>query len=200
MEHFLCVTTNLDVLPLLYAVSNQPHLWNQDPVRTTHPGSVHSAVSDILAFFQRPGYDASSGDVNHECEPRPAWWALPELRPLVFGLSARVLATRVGRVMITRLPPGKEIPPHRDHPAQTAYYNRFHIILCSPPECVFQIEEEQVCMRPGECWRVDNSKEHAVYNQGSTERWSLIVDLHVPTMAIVPGEVEQGKAPRRRAS
>lgn len=185
MKHFLCLAVNLDVLPLLYAVSRQPHLWDQNRVRTSFAGSPHAEVHDILLFFQAPGYDASDGDQGHECTPYPAWFALPEARPLVFGLMSRIQATRLGRVMITRLPPGAHIPPHIDSVHQTTYYCRNHITLCSPPDCTFVIEDETVQMRPGEAWRVDNGKEHAVYNNGTTERWSLIIDLHSPSFSEV---------------
>ena len=50
---------------------------------------------------------------GHECVPRPAYWALPEARPLIFGLMNRVGATRLGRVMITKLPPeGRDTAAH----------------------------------------------------------------------------------------
>lgn len=183
MHNFLLISHALDVLPLLVALSNQPRLWDQDRLRTGFPGSVHSAVSDVLLHFQRPDYDASTGDVDHECFPREAWWALPDARPLIFGLMARVQATRLGRVMITRLPPGELIPCHTDSPLQTAYWRRHHITLCSPPECQFLIEGEMLSLAPGSCWWVDNSKVHSVSNhEGTTERISLIVDVHVPGM------------------
>lgn len=189
----LCVTTGLDVLPLLYAVSAQPLLWNQDTVRTAHPGSVHKDVSDILLFFQEPAEFEAMRD-GHECVPRPAYWALPEARPLIFGLMNRIGATRLGRVMITKLVPGAEIAPHTDSASQTDYYLRHHVVLCGPPECVFTVEDEQVAMMPGSCWWVDNSKEHSVFNGGMTERISLIVDLHVPLLMRqeVPGDTGYG--------
>lgn len=186
MDNMLCVTTGLDVLPLLYAVSTQPLLWNTDTVRTAHPGSVHKQVSDILLYFQAPAHVFEQGgmvvDDEHECLPRPAWWALPEARPLIFGLMSRVGATRLGRCMITKLGPDCEIPPHTDSPSQTQYYLRHHITLCSPPACVFRVEDDEVAMQPGSCWWVNNGREHSVYNGGPTERIALIVDVHVPLL------------------
>ena len=37
----------------------------------------------------------------------PAWHALPHLRPIVFGLMARLEAVQLGGVLITRVPAGK---------------------------------------------------------------------------------------------
>ena len=181
VENFLLITTGLDTLPLLHSISCQPWLWDEDTVRTTHPGSVHKDVSDILAFFQPSGAFDAMRD-GHECLPRKAWWALPELRPLVFGLMGRIQGTRLGRVIITRLPAGGIIPPHIDAASQTSYYRRMQITLCSPPECLFVVGDEQLSLTPGSCWWIDNSKEHAVYNEGITDRQAVIVDIHVPTL------------------
>ena len=83
MQHMLCVTTGLDTLPLLYAVTAQPLLWNTDTIRTAHPGSVHKDVSDILLHFQAPAEFEAMRD-GHECVPRPAYWALPEAQTAHF--------------------------------------------------------------------------------------------------------------------
>lgn len=187
MENFLCITTGLDTLPLLYAVSNQPHLWNAETIRTQHPGSVHAEVSDVLLHFQAPAGFETMRD-EHECLPRPAWWALPQAQPLIFGLMARIAGTRLGRVMMTKLPPGGSIPPHVDSASQTDYYRRHHITLCSPEQCLFSVGDEALSLAPGSCWWVNNGVEHAVVNDGATERISLIVDIHVPTWKEVPHE------------
>jgi len=202
MRHFLCVTTGLDVLPLVYAISRQAWLWDMHPLRTQFPGSPHAEVSDILCRFQQPqaGADVTTTNADHECVPYPAWHALPELLPLVFGLAARIQATRIGRVLITNLRPGCTIPSHIDSAPHSIYYLRHHIVLCSPQNCYFQIEDEMVQMRPGECWKVRNDLEHSVVNDGPTERWSLIVDLHCDAMPLTREGAGQGKARRPRAS
>lgn len=184
MKHFLKLAQNLDVLPLLVALHRQPWLWDRHPIRTTFPGSPHAQVSDILLRFNGgPAYGvqatAPTSDDDHECHPYPAWWALPEAHPLVLTLFAAVRGTRLGRVMITRMDPGTAIAPHSDSQAQTDYFSRFHIVLAHPQwACVFTIEDEQVEMKPGECWMVDNSQLHGVTNDGDSERLSLIIDIH----------------------
>ena len=187
MRNFLCLSVNLDVLPLLYAVSRQPQLWDQHTLRTTHPGSPHGEVSDIWLRFQdltpyERGESVATVTDEHESIAYPAWWALPEVRPLVFGLMGRVSATRLGRVLLTKLRPGCKIPAHVDSAPHSVYYARHHITLCSPPECSFRVEDEVLTLRPGECWWVDNGKEHSVWNDGQTERIALIVDTHSDMM------------------
>ena len=184
MRHFLKLAQNLDVIPLLVALHRQPWLFDTDTTRTAFPGSPHALVSDILLRFSAvPEYVQAGGvpvtDDVHECLPLPAWWALPEAHPLVLTLFTAVRGTRLGRVMITRLDPGTCIPAHIDSKAQTDYYQRFHITLAAPPwACVFTIEDEQVEMKPGECFWINNAALHGVSNDGDCERISLIVDIH----------------------
>jgi hypothetical protein len=164
-------------LPLLYAVHRQPGLWDQQTLRTTHPGTPHGQVSDIWLRFNALGEFETMRD-EHESIPYPGWWYLPEARPLVFGVMGRTQATRLGRVLITKLRPGCQITPHKDSAPHSVYYQRFHITLCSPPECLFRIEDEVLSLPPGSCYGVRNDLEHEVLNQGSSDRIALIVDVH----------------------
>jgi hypothetical protein len=52
-----------------------------------------------------------SGVINDvQVIPYPAWQLLPQLRPIIFDLMRRVEAVQLGRVLITRLAPGKRSP------------------------------------------------------------------------------------------
>jgi hypothetical protein len=186
MRHFLKIAQGVDTTPLLLALYRQPGLWNLHRLRTTHPGTPHTDVDDIwlrfqdLTVFQQTGEPASVID-QHESIWYPAAAALPEARPLIFGLMARVEGERLGRVLITSLAPGRRIAPHVDGGAHAAYFERFHCLLQCPPEALFRAGEEIVSMAPGEVWWFDNSQEHEVWNDGDTDRLTLIVDIRCTT-------------------
>jgi len=74
---------------------------------------------------------------------------------------------------------GKRILPHVDGGSHAAYYERFHILLAGDAGSTFSAGDEWVTMAPGECWWFDNSKEHAVVNEGLVDRITLIVDIHL---------------------
>lgn len=197
MQHFLLMASNIDVLPLLYAVSRQPGLWDQHTLRTTHPGTPHSQVSDILLRFQDTSEYEATGDPasivdGHESTPYPAWWCLPEVRPLVFGLMSRVQAARLGRVILTKLRPGCRITPHKDSAPHSVYYQRHHVTLCTPRACYFRIEDETLHLPEGTCYYVNNAVEHEVWNDGPTERLALIIDLHSDPTPPPPAGVSGG--------
>jgi len=181
MRNFHCIANDVDVAPLMNAVVRRSNLWNQNDLRTTHPGTPHTQVSDIwLRFNDLEKYKAGDKQSvldEHESVNYPAMLELPQVRPLIFGLMTRVEGERLGRCLITKLPPGAKITPHVDGGAHAAYYDRYHIVLSGLPGSLFRCGDEQVSMRTGEAWWFDNSVEHEVTNNSADDRVHLIVDI-----------------------
>ncbi len=142
MRNFNRISEGMDIQPLLNALNYQPELWNAETLRTFHPASPHTQVDDILLRFNdlepykkaaaegKPieEYVATMID-EHESICHPAWYRLPQAHKTIFDLMHYLQAVRLGRVLITRLAPGKVIDPHVDVGNHAAYYNRYHLIL-----------------------------------------------------------------------
>jgi hypothetical protein len=181
MKNFLQLAAGLNVTPLLSALQRQPELWNAHPIRTKHPGTAHSEVSDILcrfndiAEFERTGDPTTITD-DKECIAYPAWEKLPQLRPIIFDLMRTVEAVRLGRVIITKLPPGKSITPHVDGGAPAEYFERYMVALQCLPGSVFYIGDEAVTFRAGDVFHINNKIEHWVQNHSADDRLVLIID------------------------
>ena len=182
MEPFLPIAGGCDVQPVLDALERQPEWWNTLPVRKAFPGSPHAAVDDILLRFQPLVPVFLDQDIRllvdePGCINYPAFQALPAARKLVFALMQHVQGERLGRVMITRLLPGKRILPHIDQGGYADYYARFHIVLAGDAGMQFRTGADVVQMLPGECWWFDTSQEHEVWHEGTVPRLTLIVDV-----------------------
>ena len=177
MKNFQLLSRGLAIVPLYNAVMRSPELWDQNKLRTTHPGTPHTEISDIWLRFN----DMQRGDLavadEHESVNYPAFFSLPQARPLIFGLMSLVEGERLGRVIITKLPPGGKIAPHEDGGSHAAYFDRFHIVLNSAPGCLFRAGDETVQMSTGDLWWFDNSKEHEVINNSADDRVHMIVDV-----------------------
>lgn len=129
-----------------------------------------------IAEYEATGNAALVID-GHESINYPAFAQLPAARPFVFGLMMLVQGERLGRVLITRLAPGKRILPHIDGGDHAAYYKRYQLMLQSEPGVLFRAGGEMVSMRTGECWWFDNSAEHEVINNSADDRIALIIDI-----------------------
>lgn len=177
MRNFLKIAEGVNVQPVMIALANQPELWDQNTLRTTHPGTAHADVSDILVWFNEIPDDPSSVIDDRQTVPYLAWAALPQLRPIIFDLMRAVEGVQLGRVLITRLPPGKAITPHVDGGAPASWYARYQLALQSLPGALFHCGGETVNFRTGDLYRVDNTQEHSVQNSSSSDRVALIIDV-----------------------
>lgn len=190
MKNFQILGQGVDVAPLLNAVLRND-LWNKNLLRTTHPESPHKQVDDIwLRFNEIPTVTGNpildsrtalhSVTDDKESINYPAWWALPEAQNIALNLMRQMRGERLGRVLITRLAPGKTIAPHVDGGAPAEYYDRFHVSLQGLPGQLFRCGDETVQMRTGEVWWFQNSIEHEIVNNSSDDRVTLILDIRTP--------------------
>lgn len=177
MKHFQRLASNVDCLPILHQLQRQPELWDENKLRTTYPNSPHREASDILVFFNvLNGIDVAN---DKEVIPYNAWHRVPALRPLVMALMAQTGAVRLGRVIITRLEPGRQIYEHKDQGAPAEYFERYQVALLSLPGVQFNIADESVGFKSGEIWHINNKETHSVINNSADDRIAMIVDLRI---------------------
>lgn len=174
LKHFLKIAEGVDVLPALHALALNPDLWDENTLRTTHPDSPHQDVSDIWVWFNDPSEDVPNAI---QTQPYRAWTVLHPLRPMVLDLMRRVDGVQLGRVIVSKLAPGKGIPNHVDEGAPAEFYSRYHIALQCLPGAMMTCAEEHLNMRSGEVWKVNNRVEHSVFNNSADDRIVVIVDV-----------------------
>ena len=180
MRHFIKIASGVEVLPLAMALYRQPELWNQHRARTGGTGAF-VGTDDIWVRFRDPSeLDCREAFAEEfRCQWYPAWHALPHLRPIVFGLMARVEAVELGGCLLTRIPPGGAVARHNDrgrwHPE--FFTTKAYIPLASNDKCVSTCADESVVMATGECWIFDNLQDHSTENNGDTDRITLIVSM-----------------------
>lgn len=170
------IAEGVDTSPVVQALFRNADLWDAYPIRTQHPGTAHADVSDILVFFNDLS-DPSSVVNDREVVAFPAWERLPQLRPLIFGLMNQVGGIRLGRVIITRLPPGKTITPHVDGGAPATFFDRYQIMLRCLPGVQFKAGDETLIAKTGDVFMFDNTLEHSVVNFSADDRIACIVDI-----------------------
>lgn len=186
--HFLKIAQNLDVIPLLLAIRQQPGIWGRS-FRTTFPESPHREMLDAILRVQVP----EKSDDGRECFWTPQWACLPQARALVYGLMSRVEGERLGRVLLTWAVEKSQIYPHRDigpkesgHYDSEPYWSRFHVPLETNPGCTFTCgedgEEETVHMEVGSAWWFNSALMHRCANNGQGNRIHLIIDVHCSHM------------------
>lgn len=169
MEKIKKIAVGFDVLAMQLALSVNPQLWNVDGMRTVNT-SPHREIDDIWARYAA---DASQAG-PHESVWYPAADVLP-VRDLVFQLMYMVKGERLGGVLITRIPAGKQVYPHIDRPAWHAeYYDKFAIQIASAPGQKFCFDGEELETEPGDVFWFDNGFSHWVTNDTPHDRVTMI--------------------------
>lgn len=80
-------------------------------------------------------------------------------------------------VRLLNLRPGAYIKPHKDH--DLGYEDgcfRLHIPITTNKEVEFILADEQLPMKPGECWYTNVNYTHSVANKGTTDRIHIVID------------------------
>lgn len=178
MEHFSKIA-DYDVAPLVRELdAHGLILWDSRTGRTK--STTFHGTSDIWVRFRDP---RELVEPRHYAEPHlPVWYPevhlLPSVKPICFDLMARVEAEMLGGVLITRVPAGGCILSHNDkgggwHP--NFYNTKVYVVLKGNADCVNTCGDETTVIRPGEAVTFDNLIDHAVVNNGETERVTLIV-------------------------
>lgn len=152
-----------------------PDLWDRYRFRTDHPQSPHREASDIWVRYNHVGnVGPRFGD------PHISVWydvaeQMPECLRLIQAVSDRVAITKLGGVLITRIPPGKRVYPHQDHGWHAEHYEKFAVLLEGNPEQAFCYEDGEFRCERGESWTFNNQESHWVNNDSSVDRITLIV-------------------------
>lgn len=145
-------------------------------IRQTFEQSPHCEADDVLLRFSDLA-DPAIGD-ELQCQWRDEIALLPAVKDIVFALMATVRGEQLGRVMVTRLGPGRRIYPHADTRGKYAhFYTRFHVPIVSEPGVLFKTGDETVNMAAGEVWWFNGHLEHSVTNNSARDRLNLIVDI-----------------------
>jgi mannose-6-phosphate isomerase-like protein (cupin superfamily) len=180
MRNFLHIAHGIDTAALAMALKLHPELWDAHTLRKTRPGTPHNEMSDIWVRYndmsKYPDGDYSTFNEPHFPVWYPAYYQLPQLRPILLGLMARIEATHLGGVLITRIPPGGRVKPHVDRGWHPEFYRtKLYMPIEGNTQCINRVEDEQVVMLPGDVWYFNNLVEHEVINNGDTERITLII-------------------------
>lgn len=163
------IAGGVNVTPLLWALQANPQLWNADRQRTKDEASPHHEVDDIwVRYSETP---AEPGP--HESVWYPAAALLP-VRELVYPLMQFVRGERLGGVLITRIPAGKQCKRHRDDGWHARHYEKFAIQVQSAPGQLFCFEGESLEALPGDVYTFDNAFDHWVTNDTPHDRITLI--------------------------
>lgn len=183
-RNFQFIKRGLNTAPLLEKINSTGWLWNDIKLRQESGGSPHKYTETIFIRWCK-GLDVFSAFNDLEAVDYPAREKLPEVNDLITEVMRETKATKLGRVLITKLQPGADISPHPDEGVVCASYERFHVPLFSREGNLFYCgdprgKHELVHMNNSELWFFNNKEIHWLKNESSEPRIHLIIDAMAP--------------------
>jgi uncharacterized RmlC-like cupin family protein len=167
-----------DVGRLRDELITQPELWDTIRHRTSHPQSPHREVSDIWVRYnpiENFHGDMQAFNAEHEAQ----WYPVAEQLPAAVGIADMLMGmfsgVALGAVLITKIPPGKQVYPHIDQGWHARHFEKFAVSVQGNLDQIFHFEGEHLRTQPGDLWWFDNSYPHWVTNDSDEDRITLIV-------------------------
>lgn len=84
---------------------------------------------------------------------------------------------KVGKVLFPKLKAYGKIYKHKDATEYLDIVRRHHIPIITNNNVFFNIEGDSLNMLEGECWEINNMKEHEVINNSNQDRIHLMIDI-----------------------
>jgi len=161
-----------DILAALPAPSSP--LWDMAPFRQNRyraHEATRSIVFNWLPNAWRPG--EAPATIRLAYPPAP-------LSDAVWAFAEHLRRHRVGvvaKLVLAELAPGERIRAHSDEAPALTLAHRCHLPIVSNEGVSFRIEREPHRLKPGTCYEFDNTRLHAVRNDGDAPRVHLICDI-----------------------
>jgi aspartyl/asparaginyl beta-hydroxylase (cupin superfamily) len=167
-----------DVSTMQAQLAAHAEVWDTIRHRTEHPQSPHREVSDIWVRYnpiENFHGDMQQFNAEHTSQWYPVAEQLPEAVRIADLLMAELQGKFLGAVLITKIPPGKQVYAHVDQGWHARYFEKFAVTIKGDDEQAFFFENEYLVTHPGDLWWFDNSHPHWVSNNSDEDRITLIV-------------------------
>jgi hypothetical protein len=134
-------------------------------------------MSDIWVRYNDP--KNFTGDRLAFNEPHESVWypsaAIPYVKDIVYDIMCRVKGERLGGILITKLPAGRQCYPHIDGGWHAKYYDKYAVQLAGHPLQSFNVGNEKLVTKAGDVFQFENDVIHWVENNSPEDRITLIV-------------------------
>lgn len=136
---------------------------------------VKQRDSLTIVFFSDPDYE-SSVFKNKIVNKNYVDTFTDELEEIFSIIKSQYEGGIPRRVMLVKLPPGKEVLEHTDGGHHLRTCHRIHLPIVTDKNVTFSVENTIIPMEEGTLIEINNNKPHSVKNNSTINRIHLIVD------------------------
>jgi len=169
-DNFLQLDNDFDVTAIRERVEQIPaEQWLQserERLFAVHKDTQSLKLVHFEDFkFEKPEYQTLYSDMENE------------LRPIVDYIADYYQNNGfIVRMILAKLLAGGKIPTHTDAGFSLLNCHRIHVPIITNDDVVFSVGGEEINMRIGDFWEINNATVHGVENRSGADRIHLIVD------------------------
>ena len=187
-SNFLKLKDSIDVDMIRRKLSRIPErMWHTSGREQAY--EAHKQTNSLLLVADKDfrHYNPTEHELYHEFRK--------ELKPVTDFIAEHYNHDGyVVRILFARLAAGGKIAPHTDGLYSLMKCHRIHLPIVSNDQVVFSVGGEDLVMREGELWEINNSTLHAVENRSDKDRIHLIIDW-VPNSTVRPEDKRPPRPP-----
>jgi hypothetical protein len=163
---------SINVESVIDILKNKPELWNLDKTRQTLY-EEHKETESIILIFTNNTYPYER-KINKEL----IGVFKPFLNELISILNEHFKYSQpvIVKLIFAKLKAGGKIKPHIDNGFILQVPNRIHIPIIPNDDVIFTINKKQKQFKKGNMYNFNNTMEHSVINNSSTDRVHCIID------------------------
>jgi hypothetical protein len=164
---------SFDIEPIKNYIVNFSEEWNLDNSRQDkfYP---HKDTTTYFIYETSLEWD---GSIPYSVEQKTNDSLILELVDPIIKYLEHTHEGQRGQVLLIRLKANKSIADHKDGGHYLMNARRHHIPIITSDKTKFYVAGEERLMKSGECWEINNAKEHAVINDSDIDRVHLLIDI-----------------------
>lgn len=176
-ENFKVLLTDVDISDLKSAILATPQsAWDENKTRQKMFANVAKDTETLMLKFNGP-----TQNINHPSETKTfdAWYKWEELlTPIINRLMALYPNAVISKCIFPKLFAGGIIMKHLDSGPTLELVHRIHIPIVTNENTIFTCNDEELNMKEGCAYEVNNQRLHSVVNNGKEDRIHLLIDLY----------------------
>jgi hypothetical protein len=176
-ENFKVLFRDLDISDLKSAILESPQSdWDENKTRQKAFPNVARYTETIMLKFNGP-----TQNIEHPSKTKTfdAWHRWKDLlNPIIDRLETSYPNSVISKCIFPKLLAGGVINKHVDGGDTLTLVHRVHVPIVTNEDTLFTCGGETINMKEGYAYEVNNQREHAVVNNGKTDRVHLLIDLY----------------------
>ena len=191
--NFLLLKSDFDVEPLKRKLAKIPEkAWYQSGREEKYEVHKQTRALQLIYDADFRHYQPTVHPLHHEFRR--------ELEPFTDFITRHYDGDGfIVRLVFARLDAHGAIPPHSDGLYSLLKCHRLHVPIVTNDKVGFWVGGQEINMREGEMWEINNATLHAVYNRSDLSRIHMIIDW-VPTSTLRPEDKRPPRPSRATAT